>query len=196
MGSVEKCFPFRRQNDQSHIQPNYIHVYIIINNVLSQVFQGTWLFTRRPIKRVVFSYWRAAVIWPKYCRYGVRHYIINQSIILENLDHWVWMFQYWLWQQTYRKKILKSLCFRTADRSQFSVGSYDSPFTSFEAICCGQYQHLFINLRHGSDLPLNCLHQISLSLSLSHSVSRDDPRFLQAFENLLQKKNRAINEQL
>ena len=22
----------------------------------------------------------AAVIWPKYCRYGVKHYIINQSI--------------------------------------------------------------------------------------------------------------------
>ena len=23
----------------------------------------------------------AAVIWPKYCQYGVKHYIINQSII-------------------------------------------------------------------------------------------------------------------
>ena len=22
-----------------------------------------------------------AVIWPKYCRYGVKHYIINQSIL-------------------------------------------------------------------------------------------------------------------
>ena len=27
---------------------------------------------------------RTTVIWPKYCRYGVKHYIINQSINLQN----------------------------------------------------------------------------------------------------------------
>ena len=29
---------------------------------------------------IVSQYPSAAVIWPKYCRYGVKHYIINQSI--------------------------------------------------------------------------------------------------------------------
>ena len=41
----------------------------------------------------------AAVIWPKYCRYGIKHYIINQSITvgvacyrtLTAHDQWPWV---------------------------------------------------------------------------------------------------------
>ena len=71
------------------------HMLIDHNQIVGLVWQ-TWTLNDWVILRSVCH--SVSVIWPKYCRCGLKHYIINQSI-----NHWA------IWAP-FKKKVPAAIC--------------------------------------------------------------------------------------
>ena len=90
-----RCPPYGPKHAPSYYSPSVIWPKYCRHGVKHYIInQSILLFSRRymaeilPIRRKTLhnqsinqTYFSPAIIWPKYCRYGVKHYIINQSIL-------------------------------------------------------------------------------------------------------------------